>query len=99
MPRLHSLKKCLVIVASLLCGLLMQPRLEAQKLDAVEVEGQPLAGNARRLAQALEFLGAPLAQKEGDALAEAIKTTDATKIQAILDPHVLVVVNLSPEAR
>jgi hypothetical protein len=65
----------------------------------VEVEGQPLAANANRLLQALEFLGAPLAADTTKALQAAIMAKDARKIQELLDPNVLVVVTLNPESR
>ena len=67
--------------------------------NAVQVEGQPLAANAKRLLQALQFLGAPLPQETSQKLQAAIKARDAAAIQKILDPHVLVHVRLSPEAR
>lgn len=70
-----------------------------QELEPVTVEGQPLASNATRVLQALSLLGAPLPQDKVAALQEAIKAEDAKKIQQILDPHVLVVVSLNPEAR
>jgi hypothetical protein len=71
----------------------------AQKLDSVEVEGQPLAGNAQRLLDALQFLGAPLPSETAAALQAAAKARDAGKIQELLDPHVLIVVTLNPESR
>ncbi len=72
----------------------------ADNLEVVRgVEGQPLAENARRLGQALEFLGTPLPKETSDALAEAITARDAVKIQKLLDPHVLVAVNINPESR
>src|SRR5207302_6460192 len=55
--------------------------------------------NVQRLLQALESLGAPLPATQTAALEEAIKARDAKKIQAALDPHVLVVVSLNPESR
>src|SRR5262245_24973495 len=71
----------------------------AQKLEAVDVEGQPLAGNVTRLLDALDFLGAPLPDKETEALGSAVKARDARKMQKLLDPHVLVAVTLNPESR
>ena len=35
--------------------------------QTIDVEGQPLAGNARRLLKALEFLGHPLSAEIGRA--------------------------------
>jgi hypothetical protein len=71
----------------------------AQKLDVVDVEGQPLAANVERLMQALDFLGTPLANDTVAALQAAGRDRDAKKIQQILDPSVLVVVSLNPESR
>ena len=64
-----------------------------------DVEGQPLAANAERLGKALQFLGAPLAPAVAKQLDAAVMTRDAVAVQKALDPHVLFVVNLNPEAR
>jgi hypothetical protein len=61
----------------------------------VEVEGQPLAANVRRVTQALEFLGAPLAVE----MSAAFAASDGRKVQELLDPHVLCVVEINPESR
>jgi hypothetical protein len=63
------------------------------------VEGQPLAANALRLAEALEFLGAPLPPDARRNLQAAARAQDARRIQALLDPRVLLVVTLNPEVR
>src|SRR5262249_24756334 len=80
-------------------GLALVQTAKAQKLEPMDVEGQPLAGNAQRLIEALQFLGAPLPARTVTALEAAAKARDARKIQELLDPQVLVVVTLSPEAR
>ena len=54
---------------------LSRNRTRAQAADpppVVDVEGQPLAANAERLAKALDFLGAPLPADTAKALAKAI---------------------------
>jgi hypothetical protein len=71
----------------------------AQKLQPVDVEGQPLGRNVDRLLQALDFLGTPLSKKQSAALHKAIRARDAHALQQLLDPHVLVVVSLNPESR
>jgi hypothetical protein len=71
----------------------------AQKLEPVQVEGQPLAANVTRLLQALDLLGAPLAEDQAEALPAAAKARDARKLQELLDPHVLVAVTINPESR
>ena len=64
------------------------------------VDAQPLAAQVRRLADALELNGAPLSADEKAALAAAANLSDAdaasAKIQAVLDPHCLVAVNINP---
>jgi hypothetical protein len=68
-------------------------------LAAVDVEGQPLAANVRRVVEALEYLGAPLAVDLRNALAKAGAARDANTLQALLDARVLLVVHINPEAR
>ncbi|MBY0523667.1 MAG: CehA/McbA family metallohydrolase [Gemmataceae bacterium] len=70
-----------------------------QKLEPVDVEGQPLAANVTRLVQAYDFLGTPLSAEQTKALQEAAKDRNAKKLQELLDPHVLVVVTINPESR
>ena len=65
----------------------------------VDVEGQPLAANAERVAKTLDFLGAPLPADTAKVLAKAIEDKDAKKVQEVLDKHVLFVVNINPESR
>ena len=65
-----------------------------------DVELQPLAAQAKRIATALEIMGAPLSQAERDRLDKA--ATDpagVVEIQRVLDPHCLIVVNINPESR
>jgi hypothetical protein len=64
-----------------------------------DVEGQPLAANAARLAKALEFLGTPLPDATSKALTKAIDAKDAKKVQEVLDAYVLFAVTVNPEAR
>jgi hypothetical protein len=71
----------------------------AQNLEPVDVEGQPLAGNVDRLLKALDVVGSPLPADKNASLQEAIKRRDATKLQQLLDPQVLVVVTINPESR
>ncbi|GIW86607.1 MAG: hypothetical protein KatS3mg108_0931 [Isosphaeraceae bacterium] len=67
------------------------------------VELQPLAAQARRVAEALEFLGQPLAAGERAELAAAGRMEDQAAgvqaIQEILDRHCLVGVAINPESR
>ena len=68
-------------------------------LAQVAVEAQPLAANVERLAQALEYLGAPLPADVRAAADRAGRGRDANALQALLDPRVLIEVHINPEAR
>lgn len=69
------------------------------RADVVEVEGQPLAANVKRLLQALDNLGHPLPEETQGALQKAAGDRDSAKLQELLDPHVLLLVALNPESR
>ena len=92
MPRL-SLSLCVVL------GLGSSARAIDPPPVVPGIEGQPLAANAGRLAKAFDFLGAPLPAAAGKDLAKAIEDKDAKRVQEVLDPHVLFVVTINPEAR
>jgi hypothetical protein len=65
-------------------------QVHAAELPVVkEVEGQPLAAQATRIAEALEYLGAPLGEGDRTALEKAGRDRDVEKIQAILDARCL----------
>ena len=90
-------------------GLGAQPGHEAHRVApvgsggampaAVTVDGQPLAANVARVIEALDFLGASLPAELKREIAQAGRTRDAAKLQQLLDPHVLLVVHINPEAR
>lgn len=90
---------CIAILAGVAALLWHAAVFQAQSLDPVEVEAQPLASNVTRLLQTLEFLGHPMPEKQADALLAACKAQDAVKIQKLLDPHALFLVHINPEAR
>ena len=69
------------------------------QVEMIPVEGQPLAANVQRLMEALEYVGAPLPEELRKNLTNAGKLRDGQKLQALLDPSVLVVVHINPEAR
>jgi hypothetical protein len=76
----------------------------AQELPKVkDVEFQPFASATRRLLEALEYIGAPLAADERAAVQAALESSDSEKaledIQAVLDKHCLLGVMISPESR
>src|SRR6266487_3808394 len=58
-----------------------------------------LAGNVTRVVEALEFLGAPMHAETAKSLRAAIPAQDAAKLQLLLEPHVLFVVQINPESR
>jgi hypothetical protein len=69
----------------------------AETLPVVaNVELQPLASQAERVATALEMLGDPLPAADRAALRSA---TSVARIQEILDKHCLAGVHINPEAR
>jgi hypothetical protein len=70
----------------------------AEGVDAIRVEGQPLAANVRRLAEALEFLGAPLPRETAVPLDAAAREADAPRLQQLLDPHAALVVAIEDDA-
>jgi hypothetical protein len=70
----------------------------AQELPVVSgVEGQPLAAQAKRLAEALEFLGEPLPAERRDKLEAACRAQDVAGIQRLLDDLCLAGVRLASE--
>jgi hypothetical protein len=73
-------------------GLAVSGRLTAADLPKVKkVDLQPLAAQAKRVADALDLLGSPLAEAEKKAIAAA---KDVEVIQTILDKHCLAGVTL-----
>jgi hypothetical protein len=84
-----------------ICALfaLLSVAVAAEPLPVIEVEGQPLVSNARRVVQALDFLGAPLAANARAKLEAVMASRDAAAVQAALDPLVLCLVDINPESR
>jgi len=73
--------------------------LALSEQGSARVEGQPLAANVQRLVDALDYLGAPLPGDLRTALQSAGRARDATRLQALLEPRVLLAVHINPEAR
>lgn len=71
----------------------------AERPPVVDVEGQPLGANVARLLRALEMHGTPLSIAVTETLQDAAKSRDAARLQRVLDEHVLLVVQISPESR
>jgi hypothetical protein len=77
---------------------------EPSRVEPVRnVELQPLAAQVQRLSEALDYLGAPLSADENSRLRATANNSNPADgveaIQAILDPHCLVAVNINPEMR
>jgi hypothetical protein len=80
--------------------LMLCPSLSAADLPRVtKVERQPLAAQARRIVQALDYLGAPLPESDKKALEAAADDNDEPRavgaIQNILDKHCLAGVRIA----
>jgi hypothetical protein len=71
--------------------------------NAPPVALQPLAQHVRVLERTLRYLGQPLAVEEHDRLNRAMGAAEeapaVAEIQAVLAPHVLLVVEINPESR
>jgi len=92
--------------ASLAITLAFVPEFKSQSQTLAQVKSvelQPLAAQVNRVAEALEYLGAPLSGAERQSLEKASTESDAAKgcevIQQVLDPHCLVGLNINPEMR
>src|SRR5262249_29151883 len=79
-----------IAVALLAVAVSRAPADELPKVKNVEL--QPLAAQAKRVADALEFLGAPLPDADKKALTAA---ADVVAIQDVLDKHCLAGVRIS----
>jgi len=98
MNHLHVLLRRCSLAALFSVALVVQSA-QCLALDVVDVEGQPLAANAKRLVDALRFLGTPLPASVVQELDQAGRERDAAAIQKLLDPLVVFAVSLNPEVR
>jgi len=85
-------------VLAILIGLIASPLQAADLPKVTKIERQPLAAQARRVAQALDYLGAPLPAADKKALESAAEVKDEASaiesIQTVLDKHCLAGVNI-----
>ena len=89
-----------VTLSVLVCAAVLRPQAFDARLPIVQVEAQPLAAQAARIADALAYVGAPLPPADREALRAAAATADASAaIQAILDPYCLLEIHINPESR
>lgn len=75
----------------------------AELPQVTTVESQPLTAATERLIEALDYIGAPLAATDKQALQAALRQTDAPRliaeVQRILDPYCLVAATIQPDGR
>ncbi len=68
-----------------------------------DVEFQPLSAQVKRVVEALDMLGQPLARDERDRLDKAVDSTGGDEairaIQNVLDRHCLIGIEINPESR
>jgi hypothetical protein len=89
---------------SCLAVLSFSSALAADSLPEVRgIDAQPLKAQAKRVAEALGYLGEPLSADEQAALDKALAATDEAEavaaIQKVFDPRCLAGVNINPESR
>ena len=69
----------------------------------VDVEFQPLSAQVKRVVEAMEMLGEPLAAEEKGRLDRALESTGSESavrtIQEVLDRHCLIGIEINPESR
>jgi hypothetical protein len=96
-----------LIAAAVMCVGGIGVSVRADELRALpvvqDVERQPLAAHVRRVAEALQFLGAPLAEPDHAALQKALQEPDAATaiaaMQQVLDAYCLLAVDLDAEGK
>jgi len=86
-----------------LSGMAVAQETAHQHPASAPVPLQPLAQQVRQLEEALNYLGQPLPAVEARRINEAIANPDEAaalaQLQAVLDPHVLLTVDINPESR
>lgn len=85
--------------AGLVLGVLWSSAAAAELPVVTQVEGQPLAAQAKRIADALEFLGEPLPAEQKERLEAACKEQDAAALQQLLDPFCLAGVRIGEDRK
>jgi hypothetical protein len=90
-------------IALILCGIAAAQEAAHQHAAAPPIPLQPLAQQVRQLEDALNYLGQPLPAPETRRINQAIGNADeaaaVAELQAILDPYVLLAVDINPESR
>src|SRR5262249_21370273 len=96
-PMASARRHSLTVIFSMFLSLPFVGDVQARAVDIVEVEGQPLAENVKRLRQAYDYLGAPLPAEAQAGVLAAAKGRDARKLQQAIDPFVHFVVYIDSE--
>lgn len=78
---------------------LLIPTTVADEPRVVSTEFQPLQAGVKRLTEAFEYLGHPVAAKTSAALNAAVAKEDSIAVQKALDASALFVVSINPELR
>ncbi|MFM8985921.1 MAG: hypothetical protein ACKONH_07685, partial [Planctomycetia bacterium] len=98
--RIVAAVECGLIVIAMACaGARGADPAAGDRPPKMDVEGQPLAANVRRLLDAYAALGAAWPEAEAAVWLAAADARDASRLQDLLDPHVLLVVAVNPETR
>src|SRR5436305_12143983 len=83
-------------------ALLAASIVSRESLKADQVELQPLAAQVRRVVEAMDYLGSPLAAADRQALDRALNEADTDKainaVQNVLDKYCLIDVSINPES-
>ncbi len=88
------------LLAGFALSLCPAPLVSAAALPVLpEVEWQPLAAQAKRVIEALDYVGSPFTADEKKAADAALGKSDTKDLQAVLDAHCLFGVNINPEMR
>ena len=101
--RMGRISSCISLFPLLVLNSSASSALALEDLPTItDVEAQPLIAQARRIEEALQFVGSPLSEKERAELSKAYdkKGEEAVlAIEKVLDPHVLIAVHINPESR
>src|SRR5215471_18114864 len=93
----------LIYAACAFGGIALAQQTAHQHSTPNPVALQPLAQQVRQLEEALNYLGQPLTNAESRRIHDAIANPDEAAavraLEAILDPHVLLHVDINPESR
>ncbi|HEY8668963.1 MAG TPA: CehA/McbA family metallohydrolase, partial [Tepidisphaeraceae bacterium] len=89
-------------ILAMVCGVALA-QVHQHAPAAPPVPLQPLAQQVRQLEQTLDYLGQPLGRNELDRINSAIANADEAaavgQLEAVLEPHVLVTVDINAESR